>query len=416
MKKLFLFFMAMIICQYSFGQGVTLKEALEGMSTLYQRDGISHDFHTSHISEDAAYEAPNSALTKKWFFRNINEYVDDYPGYIQFFPNGTLKMYWEGAGIYTEIPGKWQRSKQDLKLSFNYPMAKCNSKDLSGYSLREKDNINKGIAKIRAIYRKSKVETESRKILRMDDLMVLDIKKGLCAYLVSEEYLVNKAKTKAEEEARKAKEAEERAKKAKKEAEEAQKARELQGLNSQAYTYARAGKFDEAILAIDKAIAQQPQNANWYDSKGEILYLKGDKDGAKEMYNKVISIDPNFKDKGSVLCFLMDNQGWKSVGVNFPNIIPFKKIRVKKASGVPSEYCCVFFTTESGSNRRQQDTNYCVNYFMNWIYNGHTYYDKRFKKCTDVGDGWFEYEYSQTMYFSHYQKNAPKDCLQVLIE
>ena len=210
--------MAMIICQYSFGQGVTLKEALEGMSTLYQRDGISHDFHTSHISEDAAYEAPNSALTKKWFFRNINEYVDDYPGYIQFFPNGTLKMYWEGAGIYAEIPGKWQRSKQDLKLSFNYPMAKCNSKDLSGYSLREKDNINKGIAEIRAIYRKSKVETESRKILRMDDLMVLDIKNGLCAYLVSEEYLVNKAKTKAEEEARKAEEAKKR------EAEEAARA------------------------------------------------------------------------------------------------------------------------------------------------------------------------------------------------
>jgi len=220
MKKLFLFFMAMIICQYSFGQGVTLKEALEGMSTLYQRDGVGHDFHTSNISEDAAYEAPNSALTKKWFFRNINEYVDDLPGYIQFFPNGTFKMYMKISAFHGVIPGRWQRSKQDLKLTYNYPAVKYINDDMSGYSLRERDNINKERIKLQAKARNYKTETESRKILRMDDLMVLDIKEGLCAYLVSEEYLVNKAKTKAEVEARQAKKAEEEAKKAEEEAAE----------------------------------------------------------------------------------------------------------------------------------------------------------------------------------------------------
>ena len=53
---------------------------------------------------------------------------------------------------------------------------------------------------------------------------------------------------------------------------------------------------------------------------------------------------------------------------------------------------------------------------MHYIYNGGRYYDKKIKKCTDVGDGWYEYEYNQQMYFSHYQSNAPLSSLKVLIE
>jgi len=425
MKKLMFFLVAMVCWQYLYGQRPSIKEADKVMGNLAGPNNfMANDFDTNGYTEDAAYEAPNSALTKKWFFRNVNEYRENPKGYIIFNSNGTLKMCWDFISFYSETPGRWNRTKQTLKMTFNLNLTKAFDYDLSGYSLRQKDGFKQNKQELLSSMRKGGTITEKHTILRLDDFMVLDNKDGLFScYLVSEDWVINKIKAKEEEETKKAEEekirAEQqkiRAEEEKKAAEENKKRIELVNLNTQAYKYAHEGKFDDAISTIEKAIEQQPDNANWYDSKGEILYLKGDKGGAKEMYDKVISIDPNFKEKGSVLCFLMDNQGWKQVGDNFPYVIPFKKIRVKKTSGVPSEYCCVFFTTEPGSNRSQQDTNYCVNYFMNWIYNGKSYYDKRFKKCTDVGDGWFEYEYSQTMYFSHYQKNAPKDCLQVLIE
>jgi len=65
-------------------------------------------------------------------------------------------------------------------------------------------------------------------------------------------------------------------------------------LNDMAYYYADQKQYDIALSVIDKAIGTLPKTANYYDSKGEFLYLKGDKKGAKEMWNKVISLDPDF--------------------------------------------------------------------------------------------------------------------------
>ena len=54
------------------------------------------------------------------------------------------------------------------------------------------------------------------------------------------------------------------------------------------------------------ALMQTPEEPNYYDSKGEILYRKGDKKGAKDMWQKVVSLDPDFANAhNSTLYFLL---------------------------------------------------------------------------------------------------------------
>ena len=65
-------------------------------------------------------------------------------------------------------------------------------------------------------------------------------------------------------------------------------------LNEIAYIYCNRQQFDKAIATIDQAIETMPEEPNYYDSKGEILYRKGDKKGAKDMWQKVVSLDPDF--------------------------------------------------------------------------------------------------------------------------
>ena len=286
MKKLILFLVAMICCQYSFGQSISLEEAIEAMSHLYYGDMRARQyFYVSDGTQDAAYEAPNSALTKKWFFCPDDQYSEFENGYVQFYPNGTLKKYAQYQGFHGEWTGKWSRSKQDLKLTFNYTTVKCSNDDLSGYSLRKKDEINQERIKKQAQLRKLGVCTEIRPIRRLDDLMVLDYGDDavfLCGYLVAEDFLVKKA-----EEAKK------------KTAEEA--AKEADNLNEKAYEFAENDNFGEAIATIDKAINLCPNDPNYYDSKGEILYNMGDKDGAKGMWDKVVSLDPKYSEKNTIL-------------------------------------------------------------------------------------------------------------------
>ena len=68
-----------------------------------------------------------------------------------------------------------------------------------------------------------------------------------------------------------------------------------------AYIHAINGNFDNAIATINKAIRLDPNSPYKYDTKGEILYLKGDKDGAKAMWDKIISIAPKFGEKKTPL-------------------------------------------------------------------------------------------------------------------
>lgn len=79
-----------------------------------------------------------------------------------------------------------------------------------------------------------------------------------------------------------------------------------QAYNQLAYSQAYQEHYKEALLTIERAIELQPTNPNYYNSKGEFLYMKGNKEGAKEMWEKVISLDPGFaKDNDSKLYQLL---------------------------------------------------------------------------------------------------------------
>ena len=66
------------------------------------------------------------------------------------------------------------------------------------------------------------------------------------------------------------------------------------GYNSKAYEYAKASNYGKAIETIDKAITLMPEEANFYDTKGEILLMKGDTQGALEMWHKVLELNPQY--------------------------------------------------------------------------------------------------------------------------
>lgn len=68
-------------------------------------------------------------------------------------------------------------------------------------------------------------------------------------------------------------------------------------LNNEAYSHAHDGDFDAALSSIDQSIERaRVAYADKYDSKGEILLMKGDTQKAVEMWNKVLGITPNFLD------------------------------------------------------------------------------------------------------------------------
>ena len=71
----------------------------------------------------------------------------------------------------------------------------------------------------------------------------------------------------------------------------------ISGCNAKAYEYAKAGDYDKAIESIDRAISLMPEEANLYDSKGEILLMKGDEQEAVMMWKKVLELDPEFLQK-----------------------------------------------------------------------------------------------------------------------
>lgn len=66
--------------------------------------------------------------------------------------------------------------------------------------------------------------------------------------------------------------------------------------NSKAYEYAKTSDYVNAHKSIDKAISMLPDNANFYDSKGEILLMQNKNDEALEMWKKVLELNPNFLD------------------------------------------------------------------------------------------------------------------------
>ena len=55
--------------------------------------------------------------------------------------------------------------------------------------------------------------------------------------------------------------------------------------------------FAKAIYSIDQAIEIISEGANFYDSKGEILLMTGDEQGAIALWHKVIELDADFLSK-----------------------------------------------------------------------------------------------------------------------
>ena len=78
---------------------------------------------------------------------------------------------------------------------------------------------------------------------------------------------------------------------------DAYRAKIARTLNTLAYLYTNQNKLDKAIETIDRAIALIPEEADYYDSKGEILLMKGDEQEAVKMWNKVLELDPDFLSK-----------------------------------------------------------------------------------------------------------------------
>lgn len=67
-------------------------------------------------------------------------------------------------------------------------------------------------------------------------------------------------------------------------------------LNNLAYALSRMDNWGLAMDAINKAILMEPNNADFYDSKGELLLDKGYKGKAVKMWEKVIELEPNYLD------------------------------------------------------------------------------------------------------------------------
>lgn len=65
-------------------------------------------------------------------------------------------------------------------------------------------------------------------------------------------------------------------------------------LNNIAYLYANQENYIKALALLDTAIDINPDEANLYDSRGEMLFRLDRTDEALEMYNEVLSRDPEF--------------------------------------------------------------------------------------------------------------------------
>ena len=68
----------------------------------------------------------------------------------------------------------------------------------------------------------------------------------------------------------------------------------LRVLSGVSYFYARIRRYDDALLLIDRAIDLFPNQASNYDTKGEILLMRGDTRGALDLWHIAVSVDPDY--------------------------------------------------------------------------------------------------------------------------
>ena len=82
--------------------------------------------------------------------------------------------------------------------------------------------------------------------------------------------------------------------------------------NELAYFYLYRKDYEKSLICIEKAINAQPNVADFYDSKGEILFNMGKVDDALKMWNKVLNLNPSFLNNypgGTELYKLLKSKG-----------------------------------------------------------------------------------------------------------
>jgi tetratricopeptide (TPR) repeat protein len=279
------------------------------------------DDFISEKTKDVAYSASNTMLiNKKWYM--FDKDFDIYTTYYIFRADKTgeiVKPKNYSNCSYEEVASfTWSRDHNNLTIKLNVKNAssfrKLVYKDPSASERKKaelkriiQDEINETNNSIRAL----DYDIYKYYINRLDAKLFLleGIERAYAGlgqshkeswdntYFCTEAGEKEIKEIKKKEEEAKKREAEEEAKK---KAEEAA-VKEADNLNEKAYEYAENDNFGEAIATIDKAINLCPNNPDYYDSKGEILYNMGDKDGAKGMWDKVVSLDPKYSEKNTIL-------------------------------------------------------------------------------------------------------------------
>lgn len=82
--------------------------------------------------------------------------------------------------------------------------------------------------------------------------------------------------------------------------------------NNMAYLYMAGNgvekSVEKAFEMIDTAIELEPENINYYDTKGELYSMIGDKEGAFSMWKMILSIDPDFSKDTPFVKYMQDNK------------------------------------------------------------------------------------------------------------
>lgn len=124
----------------------------------------------SEKTRDAAYEAPNSLLQKKWYVNDENETT------YQFGANGVvtmtmiIKLDRFDARVVLTVTGKYTRNKDHLNLAWTGVYVKPNQTDMDALSARNRDELLEGLKTVGPYFASNfKNKSEYTLILRLDD-------------------------------------------------------------------------------------------------------------------------------------------------------------------------------------------------------------------------------------------------------
>lgn len=235
-------------------------------------------------TKDDAYLAPTSKLVgKKWYQGEARYYIYNSNGTGEYV---TMKYNFHNDVkyiVFFTTPIRWKRNKSIMDITWlgKLQTIKPDASTISKFSLRVQDEIKRELAKMQIEERnKSNTDNEEWEIVKLtNDFLYFSVsyteygkkKSGTLGFMTQKKLYETRAKY----------------------------------YNQVAYDELGKGIYDEAIAKIDEAIKLQPKDPNYYDSKGEILYKKGDKEGAKAMWDKVISLDPKYGEKKTELYKLL---------------------------------------------------------------------------------------------------------------